>query len=91
LDRLDDDFGLDTIFSESCKLLGLRVKSIGYMSCEQLLAGATTLHKTGNYHASITIVCVIAIIGLIFAQFLKPPQVFCTIEHHLSAEKVRKS
>ena len=41
-----------------------------------IIAGATALHKTGNYHASIIIVCIIAIIGLAFAQFLRPPQVF---------------
>ncbi len=43
-----------------------------------ILAGATALHKTGNYHASIAIVCVIAIIGLVFAFFLTPPLVFNT-------------
>ena len=41
-----------------------------------IIAGATALHKTGNYHASIIIVCVIAIIGLIIVQFLKPPRAF---------------
>jgi MFS family permease len=41
-----------------------------------IIAGATALHKTGNYHASIVIVCVIAIIGLIVVQFLKPPRAF---------------
>lgn len=42
-----------------------------------IMAGATALHKTGNYHASIIIVCIIAVFGLIFARFLNPPQVFC--------------
>jgi MFS family permease len=41
-----------------------------------IMAGATALHNTGNYHASIVIVCVIAVIGLVFAQFLKSPRAF---------------
>jgi len=49
-----------------------------------ILAGATALHKTGNYHASIIIVCVIAVIGLGLAFFLKPPMVF-SADDHLSA------
>jgi len=51
-----------------------------------IVAGATALHNTGNYHASIIIVCIIAIIGLIFAQFLKPPQVFCIADQPLEAK-----
>ena len=50
-----------------------------------ILAGATALHNTGNYHVSIIIVCIIAIIGLIFAQFLKPPRAFCLADQPLDA------
>jgi len=42
-----------------------------------VIVGATALHSTGNYHASIIIVGVVALIGLILTLFLKPPKVFC--------------
>ncbi len=42
-----------------------------------ILGGATALRRTGNYHASIIIVSVVALVGLVIAQFLTPPRVFC--------------
>jgi MFS family permease len=42
--------------------------------------GATALHKTGNYRMSIVIVSVVSVIGVILAQFLKQPKVFCAVE-----------
>ncbi len=39
--------------------------------------GAVALHATRNYHASIIIVGLIAVIGFILTIFLKPPKVFC--------------
>ena len=43
-------------------------------------AGAAALHKTGNYHASIIIVGLVAAAGFILTIFLKPPKVFCLSE-----------
>ncbi len=45
-----------------------------------ILGGATALRKTGNYHASIVIVSVLAVTGLILTQFLKRPKVFCAAD-----------
>jgi MFS family permease len=42
--------------------------------------GAAALHGTGNYHASIVIVGVVAVIGFILTIFLKPSKVFCASE-----------
>jgi MFS family permease len=42
-----------------------------------VIVGATALHHTGNYHASIIIVGTVALIGVVLGMFLKPAQVFC--------------
>ena len=42
-----------------------------------VIVGATALHHTGNYHVSIIVVGVVALIGVVLGVFLKPPQVFC--------------
>ena len=54
-----------------------------------ILGGATALRKTGNYHASIVIVSVFGVIGLILSQFLKPPKVFCATDE-LPADKAQE-
>ncbi|MCX8021733.1 MAG: MFS transporter [Syntrophorhabdaceae bacterium] len=41
-----------------------------------VILGAAALHHTGNYHTSIIIVGIIAIIGCVLGIFLKPPKVF---------------
>jgi MFS family permease len=42
-----------------------------------VIVGATALHHTGNYHTSIIIVGVVALIGVVLGIFLKPPKIFC--------------
>ena len=41
-----------------------------------VILGAAALHGTGNYHASILIVGLVAVIGFVLTIFLKPPKVF---------------
>jgi cadmium resistance protein CadD (predicted permease) len=38
-----------------------------------VMLGAFALHMTGNYHASITIVSLVGVVGVISALFLKMP------------------
>lgn len=40
------------------------------------ICGSIALRVTGNYHLSIIIVSIVAIIGLVASLFLKPPTVF---------------
>jgi nitrate/nitrite transporter NarK len=41
-----------------------------------VIVGATLLHKTGLYHASIITVSLVALCGFLFSLFLNPPAVF---------------
>ncbi len=51
--------------------------------------GATALHNTGNYRVSILVVGVISVIGLILAQFLKPPKGFRMVqEENLKVDRM---
>ncbi len=43
-----------------------------YAGIPGIIVGSTALKLTGNYHTSITIVSVVAILGAILVQFLKP-------------------
>ena len=41
-----------------------------------VIVGATLLHKTGLYHASIITVAVVALCGFLMSLFLNPPEIF---------------
>ncbi|WP_306598666.1 MFS transporter [Geothrix sp. 21YS21S-2] len=41
-----------------------------------VVVGATLLHKTGLYHASIAAVSLVALCGFLFSLFLNPPEIF---------------
>jgi MFS family permease len=64
----------------SGKLVGLWMGVGLFGGTFGILGGATALSHTGNYHASIVIVSIVALIGLVITQFLKPPKVFCATD-----------
>ncbi len=64
--------------------IGLYGGSIG------IIVGSIALHRTGNYHTSIVIVGILALIGLILSAFLKPPKIFCAIDEGAVRDRVEK-
>ena len=55
-----------------------------------VILGSIALHRTGNYHASIVVVGILALIGLMFSAFLKPPKIFCATDEGAVRGKVEK-
>jgi MFS family permease len=58
------------------KIVGMWMGLGIFGSSAGVICGSYALRATGNYHLSIVIVSVMALVGLVGTLFLKPPEVF---------------